>query len=781
MALSDVDDSAGLTNTTLGAMVGMMAGPFGAAVGGGIGLLLDFRSAGDQVEDSLGRVDAALGRGAVGFDQARNELSSTRNEILGLQASLKEPISWDKITDTNFTQGWAEMIQHFGDFSNMYQDEIDAINAKSDELVKAEDALYNVGRILGQDFQRNPNGSIAFAMEDLVAVADRAAPAMRDLGITLEDLKNMSWGDQMAAAAAIRDWLVEADSAEGRTKQLAAAFKGLRDDMIPTAEAAMTLAEALDAILGPELNVSEATDAWTVALRSLRNELAEKTKTLEGNSGAAIKNREAIRGRVTDLRNLLVAEAEAGAGAGRLARILQNQRRALLDAGEAAGMSRKQLNAFLNELGLTPKMVTTVFKMLGIDKAELETRRLTAAYKSLPKNVRTELRAEGIPKTKGDLEELQRKYKLTPAQVKTIAVLMDAAAKRGITTIQGLLNRLDGTTATPKVSAAVEAARAAISSVSSLLAGLNGRTATTYVRTVRIGPGGQAGGYSPSAYGNFFPTVRYNAFGDYANGHQPEMTRRGVTRVWNEPETMGESYIPHANDGRRPRAKEILEETAGLFGGTVFYFASGGHSGGSPGRRGGNDGPDGVSKALKRLRDRIKDVTKELEKETEQRRNLRERIKQYRSEVAGSFDHDPFGNGVAGLDLQLKADRNDARAMKQALIQARKKGLDGGLFAALAASGDLNTAQQMAGLSRKEIEQRERLWRQTQRAQNNLGEFAANKRFGETLRDSNKAVRELRQELRELRRKLPKSVEDGARRGVGDRNRNAGQRSRVGR
>jgi hypothetical protein len=49
----------------------------------------------------------------------------------------------------------------------------------------------------------------------------------------------------------------------------------------------------------------------------------------------------------------------------------------------------------------------------------------------------------------------------------------------------------------------------------------------------------------------------------------------GITRVWNEPEAGGESYIPHANDSRRPGAKAILQRTAGILGGSVQWHANG--------------------------------------------------------------------------------------------------------------------------------------------------------------------------------------------------------------
>lgn len=79
-----------------------------------------------------------------------------------------------------------------------------------------------------------------------------------------------------------------------------------------------------------------------------------------------------------------------------------------------------------------------------------------------------------------------------------------------------------------------------------------------------------------SARGNLFPPVRAYAQGDVVNRHQPELAGPGPVRMWREPETRGEAYVPLANDDRRPRAKAILEQTAGIFGGRVEWYARGG-------------------------------------------------------------------------------------------------------------------------------------------------------------------------------------------------------------
>lgn len=68
-----------------------------------------------------------------------------------------------------------------------------------------------------------------------------------------------------------------------------------------------------------------------------------------------------------------------------------------------------------------------------------------------------------------------------------------------------------------------------------------------------------------------------NFIESYANGglrerHVAQMARAGAWRVWAEPETGGESYIPHA-ESKRARSEAILSDTANLFGGAYLTAA----------------------------------------------------------------------------------------------------------------------------------------------------------------------------------------------------------------
>ena len=72
------------------------------------------------------------------------------------------------------------------------------------------------------------------------------------------------------------------------------------------------------------------------------------------------------------------------------------------------------------------------------------------------------------------------------------------------------------------------------------------------------------------------PVQWANADGNVYEDHSPQIARAGDWRVWAEPETGGESYIPHAAS-KRPRALDIWRQTGRILNAPeAQYFASGG-------------------------------------------------------------------------------------------------------------------------------------------------------------------------------------------------------------
>lgn len=167
--------------------------------------------------------------------------------------------------------------------------------------------------------------------------------------------------------------------------------------------------------------------------------------------------------------------------------------------------------------------------------------------------------------------------------------------------------------------------------------------------------------------------------------------------------------------------------------------------------------------------DAIRGSAKEFDSLTATLKNSKDAQAAFSAEVGSVFNNDIFGNGLAGLGTQLQADSNDTAAFQGALSSAVAQGLDGGLFQALAKSGDLNTAQQLASSGAGGIASYEALFAQRENRQQQLGSFAGQSAFGGEVAANTaevaKEVREMRKELSKLKTEIGAGVRDGSREG----------------
>lgn len=103
LSMTDVDDKAGLANTAMGTMAGLMiGGPWGAAIGFGIGATADFAAAHNEAADAVDAVNEAIAHGSrsdqmSAINRARDALAAAEgNPLRGLvadQNALRTAIS----------------------------------------------------------------------------------------------------------------------------------------------------------------------------------------------------------------------------------------------------------------------------------------------------------------------------------------------------------------------------------------------------------------------------------------------------------------------------------------------------------------------------------------------------------------------------------------------------------------------------------------------------------------------------------------------------------------
>lgn len=500
--MSDLDDSMGLTNTAAFALMGTLVGPLGAALGATTGFMLDFAAANDDaaaaasnLKESLGGTDfAQVLSGAGKFDTQMSGFEKTAQK-LGTTAKLI-PVAGTYIE---------------GGLRKLFDGQREELTEVADLAFHAEKAAKRLAVALGAEFTTELAGSpLLTAMgfpgiktlnvdaEQMQQVLRNAQPAMDALNISVEDLANMTVSQQDHVFAQIRGWVAHADSDAGRVTQVSDAVADLGSEYLTTAQSASAFAEALNALVNPQVNQRRALLEWKDSLRNIADDLDKTSRSLDGNTDAGTKNQLAILDRVNALQATLTADAEAGASAEQLTLKMRNGRQALIDAAVAAGLNKKEVEKMIAQMGLTPRLIETL------------------------------------------------------------------------------------------ILAHTEGAKAKVAELKRLIASITGKTVTVQVNRVFSGVGDMLGDVFGSANGNIFragsrPVVAYAGGGmDVANGHQPEIAGPGPVRMWREPETQGEAYVPLADDARRPRAKSILEQTAAMFGGDVTWYANGGFNGSRP-------------------------------------------------------------------------------------------------------------------------------------------------------------------------------------------------------
>ena len=389
------------------------------------------------------------------------------------------------------------------------------------------------------------------------------------------------------------------------------AFTVLDYTIVPLLKTMKDLADLTGIILGPfglnalkdlfdDLGISGSeTEGTLVRIKTAAEQSAEAFKK----NGAAI---DALLTKIKELNELNRTNLDARAA----------QRQAVLDAekgykafGEALSMTNGQLN-------LTSQASLDAYKLLSdiagktneATNAAIEAKRpweeVHALWSTGNKEVirfadglgltaeEARILADQIVKmpdfdlvyranTQAAAEDLQRfvaAVEAAPGSKSVTLKTLSARAEQILENFGYTVKRLPDGSVT--VTAATGTAKSRIEYIKSILRNLDGTVARTYIETVNStiyqeGARGRSLHDLLSANGNIF---KFFANGGASNGgenHVAQMAPAGSWRVWGEPETGGEAYIPLA-ETKRTRSRQVAEDTVGILGGEVQWFAKGG-------------------------------------------------------------------------------------------------------------------------------------------------------------------------------------------------------------
>lgn len=221
LSLSDVDDKAGVSNTAMFAMMGMLAGPWGAAVGGATGALMDLAASNDALEDALERADQAIE--SMDVEQLRTALEDLNNEY-GKQQGMLAGIGSTSL----FAGGAVDIYERIFGKGDEYADKTRQLNTA---LEVAEGRFTGVASILPTLSREAHQSALAIERQAVALRESRqnargTAKEFITLGDSLDDSKTSFRGwlrELEKQAEALRNFRINAERA---------ADKGLRQGLI---------------------------------------------------------------------------------------------------------------------------------------------------------------------------------------------------------------------------------------------------------------------------------------------------------------------------------------------------------------------------------------------------------------------------------------------------------------------------------------------------------------------------------------------------------------------
>jgi hypothetical protein len=244
-------------------------------------------------------------------------------------------------------------------------------------------------------------------------------------------------------------------------------------------------------------------------------------------------------------------------------------KQAVLEAADAAmahakAVAQQQNSVAAGNVVLAQDVEALKKTMHAAGFTETQIKALTAAYAEVPATAQTVVTDPGALQTIKDLQEVKRKAEGIPPGESVTVEALTADAEQDLTTIGWQVKRLpDGKI---KVTAPVDDVRADANRIQNIIDGITGRTVHVRIDGSVSIPGTHSlmskfadGGIRYYAQGG----VRHFAGG--SERHVAQIAPAGSWRVWGEPETGGEAYIP-LGAAKRGRSTEILSDVAARFG-----------------------------------------------------------------------------------------------------------------------------------------------------------------------------------------------------------------------
>jgi TP901 family phage tail tape measure protein len=183
---------------------------------------------------------------------------------------------------------------------------------------------------------------------------------------------------------------VAADAAaelDGQAASLAQTFGVGADQAVEMATGVEDLDKALRDLLDTAFSVEEAEDDVIRAMQRMTEEAKENGAAIEGNSEAALANRDNVRDLIRSHVDLISTMAEGGASADELTTETEKLRRKFVDTMRQLGFSEEAIEDYASSYDLIPSIVSTLIRTPGLTAAERNARNLKFSLDRIPRRV----------------------------------------------------------------------------------------------------------------------------------------------------------------------------------------------------------------------------------------------------------------------------------------------------------------------------------------------------------------------------------------------------------
>jgi len=351
-------------------------------------------------------------------------------------------------------------------------------------------------------------------------------------------LKETIQGTNSDLDASVQSYKNQAEASGGASKatdQLGDSAAKTADDLKAEKSETDKLGDALNALNG--INISSAQTAI-----SFQGSIADLTKAVHDNGRAldiTTEKGRAVKGAILDAADAAMKHAEAVA-----------QQNDSMEAGNIVlSQDIDQLKKTMKQAGFTTDQINS----------------LMAAYGQIPTQVTTTVKDPYALETIKDLETIKQKVQDVPPGKDVTVRAPTAAAEADLLAIGFKVEHLkDGTV---RVTVPTSDAFNSVNSIQRVINGMDDKD--VHIRVYQDYYVNNSGKQLPMQQANG-GVVRFARGGitAYAGGgesHIAQIARPGEMRLWAEPETGGEAYIPLAGS-KRNRSTEILAQVADTFG-----------------------------------------------------------------------------------------------------------------------------------------------------------------------------------------------------------------------